>query len=98
LLLSHFFLVILASLHPSTVAIAQGVTTGNLAGIVTDSTGIPIVDANIVAVHVPSGTQYRAVARGSGAYSLPNLRIGGPYRITASRLAVYLAAIKASES
>jgi hypothetical protein len=64
----------------------QGVTTGNLVGIVTDSAGIPVADANVVAVHLPSGTQYRAVARGSGAYSLLNLRVGGPYRVTATRL------------
>src|SRR5687768_14628498 len=63
---------------------AQGVTTGAVAGFATDSSGIPIVNANVVAVHVPSGTQYRAVARGSGAYTLPNLRVGGPYRVTAS--------------
>jgi hypothetical protein len=63
---------------------AQGVTTGAVAGFATDSSGIPIVSANVVAVHVPSGTQYRAVARGSGAYTLPNLRVGGPYRVTAS--------------
>ncbi|MFN2566730.1 MAG: TonB-dependent receptor domain-containing protein, partial [Gemmatimonadaceae bacterium] len=66
--------------------LAQGVTTGALAGLVTDSAGIPVANANVVAVHVPTGTQYRAVARGSGAYSLPNLRVGGPYRITASFL------------
>jgi hypothetical protein len=67
-----------------TLVRAQGVTTGNLAGLVTDSAGVPIVDANVVAVHVPSGTQYRAVTRNSGAYSLPNVRVGGPYRVTAS--------------
>jgi hypothetical protein len=65
---------------------AQGVTTGGLAGFVTDSTGAPLASANVVAVHVPSGTQYRAVVRSSGAYALPNLRIGAPYRVTASFL------------
>jgi hypothetical protein len=65
---------------------AQGVTTGAVSGFVTDSAGQPIQNANVVALHVPTGTQYRATARGSGAYSLPNLRIGGPYRVTASFL------------
>ena len=65
---------------------AQGVTTGSLAGIVTDSTGAPLSGANVVAVHVPSGTQYRATARSSGAYTLPNLRVGAPYRVTATFL------------
>ena len=63
---------------------AQGVTTGAIAGIVTDSAGAPVVEGNVVAVHVPTGTQYRALTRSSGAYSLPNVRVGGPYRVTAS--------------
>jgi hypothetical protein len=65
---------------------AQGVTTGALSGFVTDSAGAPLPNAYVVAVHVPSGTQYRAVTRSSGAYSLPNLRIGAPYRVTATLL------------
>jgi hypothetical protein len=71
-------LVLLAALYPPSAAGGQGVTTGALAGIVADSVGTPIPFANVVAVHVPSGTQYRAVARGSGTYALPNLRVGRP--------------------
>jgi hypothetical protein len=63
---------------------AQGVTTGAIAGIVTDSAGEPVSGGNVVAVHVPTGTQYRAVTRGGGAYALPNVRVGGPYTVTAS--------------
>src|SRR5687767_8488361 len=64
---------------------AQGVTTATVAGIVTDSASPnPIGGATVVAVHVPSGTQYRAIARASGAYTLPNVRVGGPYRVTAT--------------
>jgi hypothetical protein len=79
-------LLLLIALAVPTVLRAQGVTTGALSGFVTDSAGAPVANANVVAVHVPSGTQYRAVARGSGAYALPNLRIGGPYRVTATFL------------
>jgi hypothetical protein len=79
--LSALFLLLPAV--PSTVN-AQGVTTGAIAGFATDSVGNPIANATIVALHVPSGTQYRAVTRPGGAYTLPNLRVGGPYRLTAS--------------
>src|SRR5688500_17189068 len=65
------------------VAAAQGVTTGSVAGFATDSSGAPLANATVVATHLPTGTQYRAVARGSGAYTLPNLRVGGPYRVAA---------------
>src|SRR5262245_24688078 len=61
---------------------AQGVTTSAVSGIVTDTLGNPVEGATILAVHTPSGTEYRARARSSGAYTLPNVRIGGPYRIT----------------
>ncbi len=63
---------------------AQGVTTSSINGRVTDTEGIPLAEATVVAVHVPSGTRYRAVTRSGGAYDLPNLRIGGPYTITVS--------------
>jgi carboxypeptidase family protein len=85
-LLSPIVPLLLAALCPPSAARAQGVTTGNLAGIVTDSSGVPVVNANVTAVHLPTGTQYRAVARNSGAYNLPNVRVGGPYRVTASFL------------
>jgi hypothetical protein len=68
------------------VAGAQGVTTGALSGFVTDSAGVPLPNATVVATHLPSGTTYRAVVRGGGAYSLPNLRVGAPYRVTATHL------------
>jgi hypothetical protein len=63
---------------------AQGVTTSAITGFVISQDGAPVVDATITAQHVPSGTQYRAVARSGGAYSLPNLRVGGPYTVTAT--------------
>ena len=63
---------------------AQGVTTSAVSGIVTDTSGAPIEGATILAIHTPTGTQYRARSRSSGAYTLPNVRVGGPYRITAT--------------
>src|SRR5437867_3944202 len=64
----------------------QGVTTAAMSGVVADQNGAPLADANVVAVHVPSGTQYRAVTRAGGTYNVPNMRVGGPYRVTATRI------------
>ncbi len=61
---------------------AQGVTTAAMNGFVTDIQGEPLPGANVVAVHQPSGTQYGTAVRSGGAYSLPNMRIGGPYTVT----------------
>jgi len=68
------------------VLFSQGVTTSALSGLVTATEGAAPASAQLLAVHLPSGTQYRAVARTGGAYSIPNMRIGGPYRVTASAI------------
>jgi len=65
---------------------SQGVTTSAMSGLVSSTDGPPPASAMIVAEHVPSGTQYRAVTRAGGAYSIPNMRIGGPYRVTATSI------------
>jgi hypothetical protein len=63
---------------------AQGVTTGAMNGMVTDDKGEPLPGANVVAVHVPSGTQYGTAVRTGGVFNIPNMRIGGPYSVTVS--------------
>ncbi|MGQ0537336.1 MAG: carboxypeptidase regulatory-like domain-containing protein [Gemmatimonadaceae bacterium] len=61
-------------------------TTAALHGVITGEDGVAISRANVVALHVPSGTQYRALSTTLGAYNLPNLRVGGPYRLTVTLL------------
>lgn len=70
-------------LLPVTV-FAQGVTTSALGGFVFDEAGQPLPGANVTAVHVPSGTTYGAATRATGNYSILNMRVGGPYTITAT--------------
>jgi hypothetical protein len=65
---------------------AQGVTTAALQGIVTEQGGAALELATVLAEHQPSGTQYRAVVRTGGAYSIPNMRVGGPYRVSVSAI------------
>ena len=59
------------------------VTTATLIGQVTDTKGEPLPGVTIVATHVPSGTRYGVTTRTDGRFSLPNLRVGGPYQVTA---------------
>ncbi|UCE70529.1 MAG: TonB-dependent receptor [Flavobacteriaceae bacterium] len=75
-----FFLV---ALLLSVTAGAQ-VTTSNIRGLVTDQQGVPMLGANIVAVHTPTGTRYGAITNIDGRFNLLNLRVGGPYEVTIS--------------
>jgi hypothetical protein len=88
-------LLILAIGFTSTVVFAQGITTSLISGSVTGASsstsaetrttaeqGLP--GANIVATHVPSGTTYGTVSLADGRFTMPGMRVGGPYKVTAS--------------
>ena len=70
------------SLPHSDAAYAQGVTTGALSGIVVDPQQQPVTGASVIAIHEPSGTTYEGVTRGDGRFSMPGMRVGGPYAVT----------------
>lgn len=60
------------------------VTTSTIRGKVKDkknNEGLP--GALIKAVHMPSGTVYQTLTQLDGSYTIPNLRPGGPYTISA---------------
>src|SRR6056297_2310661 len=63
---------------------AQGTTTGSIEGIITDEMGEPLPGANVVAVHMPTGSEYGTSTRVDGRYTLRNVRVGGPYEVRVS--------------
>ena len=63
---------------------AQGVTTASITGVVRDAQGGLVPGATVVAVHQPSGTSYEGVSQGDGRFFIPGMRVGGPYKVTAS--------------
>ena len=66
------------------IALSQGVTTAGMSGKVTEANGQPLPGANVVATHLPSGTRYGSVSNLDGNFSIPGMRVGGPYRLSAS--------------
>jgi hypothetical protein len=65
-------------------AAAQGVTTAAVTGVVRDAQGGVIPGATVTAVHQPSGTTYEGVSQADGRFFIPGMRVGGPYKVTAT--------------
>lgn len=59
------------------LVMAQGVTTSSMSGTVTDQQAQPLVGANVVATHQPSGTVYGGATDANGNYRIPGMRVGG---------------------
>ena len=59
-------------------------TTSSISGTVLDDQDEPLAGASVVAVHTPTGSKYGSVTQFSGAYSMRNMKIGGPYTVTVS--------------
>jgi hypothetical protein len=79
-----FTLLFLVLATMGTSSLFAQVTTASLSGLVTDKSGDPMPGASVFATHVPSGTRYGTTTRVDGRYTLPNLRVGGPYTIKAN--------------
>lgn len=52
------------------------VTTSSIQGVITQSAG-----ATVKATHLPTGTVYTGTVSNSGQFNIPNMRVGGPYRV-----------------
>jgi hypothetical protein len=77
----RFVLSVIAALLLAVPAVAQ-VTTGSLAGRVQNAKGEGVAGANVIAIHLPSGTTYEATTRADGRFQMNNVRVGEPYSVT----------------
>lgn len=60
------------------------VTTSSISGVVTDSKGEGLIGATVKATHTPTGTIYGTTTRNGGEFTIPNMRVGGPYKVEVS--------------
>jgi hypothetical protein len=58
------------------VASAQNITTGSIAGSVTDAQGGVLPGASVTATHVDTGTAYETVTNAEGHFTIINVRVG----------------------
>src|SRR5688572_9435962 len=65
---------------------AQGVTTSSVRGQIRSTEGAPIGGARVTALHQPSGTSYIGTSLSDGRVTIPGMRVGGPYRVTATAI------------
>ncbi len=59
------------------------VTTSSLTGTVSDSKE-SLIGASVKATHQPTGTVYGASTNAEGRFTIPNMRVGGPYKVEVS--------------
>ena len=74
----------LVFLFITVIMYGQGSTTSSMGGKITDGKGDPLPGAGVVAIHIPSGTQYATIADNAGNYRIQNMRVGGPYKVNVS--------------
>ncbi|WP_052016937.1 TonB-dependent receptor, partial [Arcticibacter svalbardensis] len=60
------------------------VTTSSLTGLIKDAKGEALIGAIVRAVHQSTGTNYSTATNGDGRFTIPNMRVGGPYRVEIS--------------
>jgi Carboxypeptidase regulatory-like domain len=63
------------------MSLSAQVTTATLTGIVDDDKNETLIGAMVIATHEPSGSRYAALTREDGLFTIPNMRVGGPYSV-----------------
>lgn len=65
------------------LSVTAQVTTSEIVGRVADAQEKPLAGVTVEAVHLPSGTNYTTVTNDAGRYTIPGMRVGGPYTVKA---------------
>jgi hypothetical protein len=77
-------LIAVCAIGGAQLSYGQNVTAGSITGVVRDAQGGVLPGVTITATHTPTGTPYEAVTEADGSFTLLNVRVGGPYDVTAA--------------
>ncbi len=69
-------------LFAAITAFGQGITTSGMNGRVLDESGDFLPGATVIAIHTPTGSQFGGISDAEGFFRLPNMNVGGPYKVT----------------
>jgi len=83
--LCQVLLIVAISLFMASNLSAQ-VTTATLSGVVKDSKGTALASATITVEFADAGIKHVLTTKDDGRFTLPNLRVGGPYKITVNHV------------
>ena len=82
--LQKFMAICVMSLAFAGSAWAQN-TTASMQGQAQDPSGSPLEGVSVEVIHVPSGTVKQTTTQAGGQWQVRNLRVGGPYTVTATK-------------
>ncbi|MGK2864295.1 MAG: TonB-dependent receptor [Chitinophagaceae bacterium] len=70
------------------------VTTATISGIIKDSKGAGLESATVTVEFPDAGIKQVLITRSDGRFTVPNLRVGGPYRVTVDHVTHYQAVLE----
>ncbi|HVS13705.1 MAG TPA: carboxypeptidase-like regulatory domain-containing protein, partial [Thermoanaerobaculia bacterium] len=80
---SSLLVALALSVLGSSAVLAQGPTSASIRGKVLSADGNALPGATVTATHQPTGTQYTSISTSDGTFAMLNVRVGGPYTVTA---------------
>ena len=69
-----------------TFTLTAQVTTATLSGLVKDSKGSPLASATVTVEYPDAGVKLGLTTKADGRFTVPNLRVGGPYKVTVNHV------------
>ncbi len=68
------------------ISVNAQVTTATLSGVVKDAKGIALPSATVVVEYPDAGIRLTLLTKADGRFTVPNLRVGGPYKVTVNHV------------